>query len=292
MTAKPSFLQLNSETKVAILNVLRAMGLSGRALIISIETLRNMITSRKFLLAVLYFAFSLIVDAFTLSNQLILEKNDSFAMFKAQQLIRERLETYWFSTLGLLVILVLSADLISGEVERDTLHALYGKPITVAEIIMGKFLGTVLAFSFVINTILMTTFYLQATTFGASKTALYNTIDEVAYFVFISFLIIAGLVSLSLFFSVITSKTLQSALLSFVAVIGGPFIGLLLGLSPNAIEKTNIVYYGIGALKPAFFNLELAAYTWKWYTFLTVLASIPIVFLLASTIALKQKEIP
>ncbi len=292
MTTIIGVFPLSAEKKAMVSSTFRAVGISGRALVISIETLRNMVTSRKFMLAVLYFAFSLIVDAFTLSNQLILEKNDAFAMFKAQQLIQERLETYWFSTLGLLVILVLSADLVSGEVERDTLHALYGKPITVAEIIIGKFLGTVLAFGSVINVILVSTFYLQATTFGASKNALYNTVDEVLYFIFIAFLVVAGLVSLSLFFSVITSKTLQSALLSFVAVIGGPFIGLLLGLSPKAIEKTNIVYYAIGALKPAFFNLELATYTWKWYTFLIVLICIPLFFLLASTLALKQKEIP
>ena len=278
--------------KDKIFTSLRLIGLSTRASVIGLETYRAMVKSKKFLFAVLYFLISILVDAFSLTSQLIVEKNDAFAMFKAQQLIFERMNNWWFSTLGLLVIVVLSSDLISGEIERDTLHALYAKPVTEGEIILGKFMGTSLAFATILAPSLLITFYMQAITFGASWSVLQYTVDEVLYYLLIIILMISALVSLSLLFSVLTSKTLQSALLAFIFVIGGPIIALLLGFSVETTDKLTITYYGTGSLKKAMFNLEFQDFTWDAYVYFLILFALPLVFLALSTLALTRKEIP
>jgi ABC-type transport system involved in multi-copper enzyme maturation permease subunit len=114
---------------------------------------------------------------------------------------------------GTLIAIFLGVGLVSKEIERRSLYPLLAKPLSRAELFVGKFSG--LAFTLLVNTAVMTMgVYLALLLAGRPLTA---SLLKAVYPMYLSFLLV---VALALLFSSITSATLASVATVGVVVAG------------------------------------------------------------------------
>ncbi|MBU6500616.1 MAG: ABC transporter permease [Patescibacteria group bacterium] len=118
---------------------------------------------------------------------------------------------------GLIVTIFLGSSIIYKEIERRTLYFIISKPVTRAQVVLGKFLGLFMAVA--LTTVLMAVVYIGVV---LHETSMFDFLGLVA--VFFQLLEMGLIVAVLIFFSSITAP-MTATLLAVIMV----FIGHLLG---------------------------------------------------------------
>lgn len=206
--------------------------------IIASEIITSTIREKRFYLALVYFvAFPLLILLIG-SIAPAIQTGPGIALFEAQSAIRDYIFAIYISFfLGQMLIVLLNADAISGEVEEDTLPLLRSKPVYDSEIILGKFFGMLVIISLLDVPILVLIYVVTLTRYNADFPVTYvETIDELAGAIFLVILLQCIIISLTLVFSTIFNRSLYSILASMLGLFVISQIAGGLGDSDNYLS--------------------------------------------------------
>ena len=157
---------------------------------------------------------------------------------------------------GVFISIFVGVGLVSKEIEKRTVYAIFAKPISRAEFILGKYFG--LCLTLLVNVLVMGT--------GVSLALLYvgggNAALMIWGAIFLIFLELTILIAVSILFSSFSSPAL-SALLSFFVFIIGHFSASLNELAKNlgsvfAKNFFGAIYYILPNLSNFVFRTETA----------------------------------
>jgi ABC-type transport system involved in multi-copper enzyme maturation permease subunit len=157
------------------------------------------------------------------------------------------------SVFGFLMAIFIGIGLVSKEIERRTIYNILSKPVSRAEVILGKYAGLLL--TLLVNTAIMTAGFYVALAFqkgGLTRDDL--SLLVAVYFIMLQFAIIVGV---AIFFSCLSTPIL-SAVFTLCLLVIGNLSGEMrrFGLESQSpwIEKvTSLLYYVL----PNFNNLNV-----------------------------------
>ncbi|MDA9210793.1 ABC transporter permease subunit [Methylophilaceae bacterium] len=129
------------------------------------------------------------------------------------------------SFLMLFAVPLLSMGLISGERKSQTLPFLFSAPITLTEIVVGKFLGLIIFLSILVAYILLMLSTLNIWSDIDFGYLLSNSLGLI--------LLAASFSALGIYFSSLTSQPIVAAILSFIALFALMGLDKFFGSQPN-----------------------------------------------------------
>ena len=129
------------------------------------------------------------------------------------------------SFLMLFAVPLLSMGLISGERKSQTLPFLFSAPISLAEIVVGKFLGLIIFLSILVAYILLMLSTLNIWADIDFGYLLSNSLGLI--------LLAASFAALGIYFSSLTSQPIVAAILSFIALFALMGLDKFFGFLPN-----------------------------------------------------------
>ena len=129
------------------------------------------------------------------------------------------------SFLMLFAVPLLSMGLISGERKSQTLPFLFSAPISLTEIVVGKFLGLIIFFSILVGYILLMLSTLNIWSDIDFGYLLSNSLGLI--------LLAASFSALGIYFSSLTSQPIVAAILSFIALFALMGLDKFFGSQPN-----------------------------------------------------------
>ena len=129
------------------------------------------------------------------------------------------------SFLMLFAVPLLSMGLISGERKSQTLPFLFSAPISLAEIVVGKFLGLIIFLSILVAYILLMLSTLNIWADIDFGYLLSNSLGLI--------LLAASFSALGIYFSSLTSQPIVAAILSFIALFALMGLDKFFGSQPN-----------------------------------------------------------
>jgi ABC-2 type transport system permease protein len=129
------------------------------------------------------------------------------------------------SFLMLFAVPLLSMGLISGERKSQTLPFLFSAPISLAEIVVGKFLGLIIFLSILVAYILLMLSTLNIWADIDFGYLLSNSLGLI--------LLAASFAALGIYFSSLTSQPIVAAILSFIALFALMGLDKFFGSQPN-----------------------------------------------------------
>ena len=129
------------------------------------------------------------------------------------------------SFLMLFAVPLLSMGLISGERKSQTLPFLFSAPISLAEIVVGKFLGLIIFLSILVAYILLMLSTLNIWADIDFGYLLSNSLGLI--------LLSASFAALGIYFSSLTSQPIVAAILSFIALFALMGLDKFFGSQPN-----------------------------------------------------------
>ncbi|MCY3410793.1 MAG: ABC transporter permease subunit [Candidatus Heimdallarchaeota archaeon] len=188
--------------------------------IIALQVFKSTIKEKKFYLAAIYFTiFPIILNLFGDAGQVVFS-GSGIALFYAQTVSLSMVKTVFLSFfLGQILIIILTADLIAGEVEMKTFELLRSKPVFDSEIVFGKFLGMMyLLGSMNIPSIIIIYSKYLISLEAEFPGAYMGTLDELLGLIIIVNLLQGMIVALTLLFSTIFAKSLYAILSSLLSL--------------------------------------------------------------------------
>ena len=129
------------------------------------------------------------------------------------------------SFLMLFAVPLLSMGLISGEKKSQTLPFLFSAPISLTEIVVGKFLGLIIFLSILVGYILLMLSTLNIWSDIDFGYLLSNSLGLI--------LLAASFAALGIYFSSLTSQPIVAAILSFIALFALMGLDKFFGSQPN-----------------------------------------------------------
>ncbi|MCE7737257.1 MAG: ABC transporter permease subunit [Candidatus Heimdallarchaeota archaeon] len=211
----------------------------GRSIpIIASELVASTVKEKRFYLALIYFvAFPLLILLLG-SVEPAIQTGPGIAIFQAHTAIKNFIPAIYISFfLGQILIVLLNADAISGEIEEDTFPLLRSKPVYDSEIIMGKFFGMVVIIALLDIPILILIYIVNLVRYDAEFPATYlSTIDEILGATLLIILLQCIVIALTLVFSTIFSRSLYSILSSMLGLFVISQIAGSLGDSNNYLS--------------------------------------------------------
>ncbi len=129
------------------------------------------------------------------------------------------------SFLMLFAVPLLSMGLISGERKSQTLPFLFSAPISLTEIVVGKFLGLIIFLSILVGYILLMLSTLNIWSDIDFGYLLANSLGLI--------LLAASFAALGIYFSSLTSQPIVAAILSFIALFALMGLDKFFGSQPN-----------------------------------------------------------
>ncbi|MDA9642632.1 ABC transporter permease [Nitrosomonadales bacterium] len=129
------------------------------------------------------------------------------------------------SFLMLFAVPLLSMGLISGERKSQTLTFLFSAPISLTEIVVGKFLGLIIFLSILVGYILLMLSTLNIWSDIDFGYLLSNSLGLI--------LLAASFAALGIYFSSLTSQPIVAAILSFIALFALMGLDKFFGSQPN-----------------------------------------------------------
>ena len=129
------------------------------------------------------------------------------------------------SFLMLFAVPLLSMGLISGERKSQTLTFLFSAPISLTEIVVGKFLGLIIFLSILVGYILLMLSTLNIWSDIDFGYLLSNSLGLI--------LLAASFAALGIYFSSLTSQSIVAAILSFIALFALMGLDKFFGSQPN-----------------------------------------------------------
>lgn len=211
----------------------------GRSIpIIASELISSTLKEKRFYLAIIYFvAFPLLI-LLVGSVGAAIQTGPGIALFQAHTAIRGYISIIYISFfLGQIFIVLLNADAISGEIEENTFPLLRSKPVYDSEIIIGKFLGMLAIISLLDIPILLLIYIVNLARFNADFPITYlSSLDEILGAIFLVILLQSIIISLTLVFSTIFSRSLYAILSSMLGLFVISQIASSLGSSNNYLS--------------------------------------------------------
>ncbi|OLS27198.1 MAG: hypothetical protein HeimC2_13080 [Candidatus Heimdallarchaeota archaeon LC_2] len=222
----------------AYLQKIKILKFGGSIPVIAKELFTSTLKEKRFYLALIYYAaFPLLLLSFTFT-QPVIQTGTGNALFEAHTTVRDFIFIIYTSFfLGQIFIVLLNADSISGEVEEDTLPLLRSKPVYDSEIVLGKFFGMLGIFALLDIPVLVLIYFTNLIKFQAEFPMAYiNTVDEIIGTIVFVILLQSIIISLTLVFSTIFSRSLYSILSSLLGLFVISQIAGTLGDSNNYIS--------------------------------------------------------
>ncbi|MCH8906918.1 MAG: ABC transporter permease subunit [Candidatus Heimdallarchaeota archaeon] len=219
------------------------------------ETFLSGIREKRFYLSLLYFTVFPILIFLVQNAGLIVQKGTGIALYQAQIQTASLINIFYASFfLGQVLIVILSADAIAGEIEQDTLSLLRSKPVYDSEIILGKFIG-LLAIIFLLESpaFLLIYFFLLVRYEAGSIEVYLGTIDEIIAVLILVLLMQGIIVAMSLMFSTLFSKTLYSILSSMLVLF---ILSQISGILSNTSNYVSFQWLVNATLPEIFYNIE------------------------------------
>ncbi|MDH5400935.1 MAG: hypothetical protein OEZ01_01695 [Candidatus Heimdallarchaeota archaeon] len=223
------------------------------AFIIAKELVISSIKEKKFLFALLYFTIIPMLILLLTSNPDVIQTGSGIALYYAQHNTVDFIKNYFFSLImGQILIVILTADQISGEFEQTTFVLLRTKPVYDSEIVYGKFFG-IMSFLMILDVFTICGVFLSnMSTYEAETEAYIGTIDELVVALFIIALLQSLIVSMTLLISSFFSRSLYAILSSMISLF---IINIFtIDYDPSS-EKLNLFSFPwlIDAIFPQFF---------------------------------------
>lgn len=157
---------------------------------------------------------------------------------------------------GAFISIFVGVGLVSKEMEKRTVYAIFSKPVGRGEFIIGKYLG--LCLTLLVNVIVMGIGVSLALVYVGGETLIYT----IRYAIFLIFLELAILTAVSILFSSFSSPSLSALLTFFVFIIGhmsSSLRDLAAGLkSQFAVYFFDAIYYLLPNLAHYSFRTEAA----------------------------------
>lgn len=187
----------------------------GRSIpIIARELITSSIREKRFYLAAIYFiAIPIISNLFDGQSDIVF-KGSGIALFYAQVTTLQYIKSFYLSfLLGQILLIILSADQIAGEIELKTFALIRSKPVYDSEIIFGKFLGMLGIMSILDLPGLFIVYFSYLIGLDADYPGAYfGTLDEIIAVYFIVLIFQGIIIALTLLFSTIFNKSLYAIL--------------------------------------------------------------------------------
>jgi ABC-2 type transport system permease protein len=265
----------------------------GRSIpVIAEELFKSTIREKRFYLAVFYYNVIPLLIMFFTVTQPVVQSGTGIAVFYAHLNTANVIKSVFISFfLGQILLVLMTADHISGEVEMDTFPLLRSKPVYDSEIILGKYLG-MLGVMFVLDLpTIIGVFFMNMLRYNADyPEAYFGVLDEVLGVIVILLLLQGMLIALTLIFSVIFSKSLYAILSSLLLIF------ILSSISGSLGESNNYVSFNwlLDAILPnVFYNLNpINSSIPSGYSLLFTMVGVNLAFLTTATLILRNKELP
>lgn len=262
--------------------------------IIAKDVISFSLREKRFYLAAIYFVLiPVVLNLFNNIGSTIVQSGSGIALYYAQTAVLQEFKTIYISFfLGQILLVILSADLIAGEVEHDTISLLKTKPIYDSEIILGKFLGSMAVISILDLPALFYIYFSFLMKLDATWPSAYlGTIDEIVMALIVLLLLQSIIVAMTLMLSTIFSKTLYAILSSLLALF---ILSTISSSMVAAGEEYNYLSFEwlLDAIMPYIFyhlepmEIELAGL----FSFIVMLILIPGIFLFVSILFLRRRE--
>ncbi len=269
----------------------------GRGIIIvSKQVINSSLREKRFYLSALYFVvIPVFLNLLSMGN-IVVQKGSGIALFYAHTTLLSYIKTYLLSFfLGQILLVILAADLIAGEMESNTLTVLKAKPIHDSEIIIGKFIGSVTLISILDLPGMIIIYFAKMISLEAQFPYAYvHTLDELIGAFLLIVLLQGIIISMTLFFSSIFSKSLYailSAMLTlFMLSTIADTISAKGGDVYNYISFTWLVDAAIPSILYHIEPLDLDKLPELWQ-FVIAFILVIVLFLTGSTYILRNKEI-
>jgi len=216
--------------------------------IVAWNLFRQLIRERRLLLSAVYF---IVVPIFLISNSVLtaVQTGSGIALFYAHRNIENYIRTFYLSFfLGQILIVVLSADQLAGEIEQDTYALLRSKPVRDSEIVIGKFFGLLGVVSLLDLPGYLYIYFYSLITYQADTPAYIGTIDEIIGGFLLLLLLQSIIIAITLLFSSLFSKNLYSILASLIFIY---IISIITGLIQGSNTKIVDNYLSIDWLAQA-----------------------------------------
>lgn len=229
----------------------------GRSIpIIMADVITSSLKEKRFYLLALYYIFFPVFIFLSSTSSSVVQTGSGIAIFYAHITSVAYIKTFYLSFfLGQILLVILTADLIAGEIESKTFSLLRTKPIYDSEIVLGKFFGIVSIFAILDIPGIFIIYFYNLIHYGAKwPQAYFGTLDELLFVILFLLLLQSVLISITLIFSSIFSRSLYSILGSML------FLFLISTISNNISPSSNnylSMTWLIDAIFPYFlYNLE------------------------------------
>ncbi|RMG24968.1 MAG: hypothetical protein D6732_23065 [Methanobacteriota archaeon] len=258
--------------------------------IISMDVFNSNLRERKILLAVLYYVLTPLVNLLVLSFVPIVQKGTGIAIFQAQFATTELIKTYFVSFfLGQILIALLTADQIAGEVERETLVLLRSKPIHDASVVIGKYLGMMYTLCLMILPVSVTYYFSVLGIYGATWPETFvRSLDEILAVAFLIVLMLGVVISLAILASSIFNKSLHAIIATLLGIFGINLLGDAIFGKNNYMSLS---WYVDAIFPNIFYNLEPLEDVPNGIYLTALLLSINVIIVFLSSAILINKEI-
>ncbi|MHA2169542.1 MAG: ABC transporter permease [Candidatus Kariarchaeaceae archaeon] len=258
--------------------------------IISQELFRSTIREKRFYLAVFYYNIIPIAIILFSSTQPVVQSGTGIALFYAQRNTMLFIKSIFLSFfLGQILLVLLTADQISGEVEQETFPLLRSKPVYDSEIILGKFIGMIALILILNLPTIIFAYTANLIRYNAEFPMAYiETIDEVVGGIIILILLQSLIISFTLITSAIFSRSLYAILSSLISIF------ILSSISGSLGSKNYLSFEWLldATLPSVFYHLEpLEAAIPHVMVFIGAITGIITLFLMVAILILRKKEL-
>ncbi len=258
--------------------------------IISSDVFKTNIREKKILLAVLYYVLTPLVNLLILSFAPIVQKGNGIAIFQAQFATTELIKNYFVSFfLGQILIALLTADQIAGEVERETLVLVRSKPIHDSSVVIGKYLGMMYTLCLMILPVSVTYYFSVLGIYGATwPDTFLKSLDEILAVAFLIVLMLGVVISLAILASSIFNKSLHAIIATLLGIFG---INLLGGSIFDENNYLSLSWYVDAIFPNIFYNLEPLDKVPNGFYLTSILFAANVVIVSLSSAILINKEV-
>lgn len=286
------FFSIISELKTTIQR--KTDGYGRNIPIVSKQVYTSSISEKRFYLAALYFMVIPVLLNLVAGFGDVVFNGTGIALFYAQTTITLYLKTFYLSLIGQVLLVILVADQIAGEVEMKTFSMLRSKPIFDSEIVLGKFFGMMLLLVLLDLPALFIIYVYYLIVLKAEFPSAYiGTLDEIIGAIFFLLILQGVIVALTLLFSSLFNKSLYAILAGLLVLFLSSTISenILSGRKPGNVYISFL--WLVDAFLPyIFYHLEpLEGTIPSLLTFLTSVIGIICILLFVTTLILRNKEV-
>ncbi len=262
--------------------------------IVAKELYSSTIREKKFYLAALYFMAIPVLMNLIAGFGNVVFRGTGIALFYAQTTTLLYFKIFYISLIGQILLVVLTADQIAGEIEMKTFPLIRSKPIYDSEIVFGKFSGMMMVMVLLDLPAVFITYFYYLIALDAESNAYLSTMDEVVGAIVFLLLLQGVIIALTLLFSSMFNKSLYAILGSLLILFTMSTIsGNVLTADPTAKVYYSFEWILDAFLPYIFYHIEPLedVIIPSLLSFLLTIVSIIVGLLVSATLILRNKEV-